>query len=172
MSKAIFLDRDGVINVDVPYLHDVKDFVFVPGVVDFLAQAQNFGYLLFVVTNQSGIGRGLFDYKDYVELTAYMVRELSFHGIQLTEVVHCPHEPSERCVCRKPSGYLVDLLCDKYKVTRNKSMFIGDKISDVQCGKNANLGLLYLLESRYHALTVDPDFTLIKSFEHIQLNKE
>src|SRR6202161_249142 len=92
-NRAAFIDRDGVINVDSSYVSREVDFVFLPGAVDALRQLQDAGFLLVVVTNQSGIARGLFTEKDYWRVTQYMEARLAVAGVQLSAVEYCPHLP-------------------------------------------------------------------------------
>ena len=93
MNKAVFLDRDGTINIDKNYLYRKEDFEFMPGAIDGLKKLQEAGYLLIVITNQSGIARGYYTEADYEKLTEYMKSELQKKGVFLTEVLYCPHHP-------------------------------------------------------------------------------
>ena len=90
MNKAIFLDRDGTINVDKKYLHKIEDFEFLPGVLDGMKMLQNAGYLLIVITNQSGIGRGYYSEKDFEILNSWMLGELESKGIHIARVFRLP----------------------------------------------------------------------------------
>lgn len=96
MNKAIFLDRDGTINVDKKYLHKIEDFEFLPGVLDGMKMLQNAGYLLIVITNQSGIGRGYYSEKDFEILNSWMLGELESKGIHIARVYYCPHLPNAK----------------------------------------------------------------------------
>ena len=108
-NKAVFLDRDGTINIDKGYLYRISDFEFLPGAVEALRNLQEAGYLLIIITNQSGIGRGYYTEEDFAVLTDYMKGELSKSGVNISGVYYCPHLPDaevERyrkiCTCRKP----------------------------------------------------------------------
>ena len=90
MAKALFLDRDGTINEDRAYVHAKEDFAFIDGVFDFCRRAQEKGYLVIVVTNQSGIARGYYTEADYRKLTDWMVAEFARHGVTVADVFHCP----------------------------------------------------------------------------------
>ncbi|MCH1554499.1 MAG: HAD family hydrolase, partial [Luminiphilus sp.] len=109
MVRAAFLDRDGVINRDTAYIADWSDFEFLPGAIEGMRLLQEAGYQLIVVTNQSGIGRGLFSESAYEALTAKMQKTLAENGVVLAEVYFCPHHPTrgqgpylKTCECRKP----------------------------------------------------------------------
>lgn len=139
MNKAIFLDRDGVINVDKSYVHKIEDFEFCDGVFDALKHFQNLGFLLIVVTNQSGIGRGYYSEEDFQKLTSWMVREFQNQGIAISQVYHCPHVPSENCTCRKPKAGMFEKAFKDFDIDTKNSWMIGDKPSDIQAGKNAGI---------------------------------
>ena len=108
-TPAIFLDRDGVINVDTGYVYQIDDFQFIDGVIDALRELKQKGYLLVVVTNQSGIARGLFTEEQFMSLTEWMDWSLADRGVDLDGIYFCPHHPTEGssqyckpCNCRKP----------------------------------------------------------------------
>ena len=111
MRKALFLDRDGVINIDHGYVSQIEDFEFVDGILDFIKEAQARGYLPIIVTNQSGIGRGYYTSEDFERLTTWMLDKMCQVGIIIDRehVFHCPHDPNEGCDCRKPMpGMLIE----------------------------------------------------------------
>ena len=105
-NKAVFLDRDGTINVDRGYISSPKDFVLLPKVIDGLKLLQQKGYLIIVITNQSGIARGYFTKEAYYNLTNYMLNLFKENDIYLTAVLHCPHGDGQ-CNCRNPRPGLV-----------------------------------------------------------------
>ena len=100
--KTIFLDRDGVINEEIEYLYKIEDFKFINGVFDVCKFFEKLGYRIIIITNQSGISRGLYTEKDYQVLTNWMIREFELNGIKIFDTFHCPHHPSSNCSCRKP----------------------------------------------------------------------
>ena len=104
MRKALFLDRDGVINREKNYLYKIEDFEFIDGIFELCRFYENLGFLIFVVTNQSGIARGYYSEDDFKRLTSYMVERFSQEGITISKVYHCPHHPdiSGKCECRNP----------------------------------------------------------------------
>ncbi len=155
-SKAIFLDRDGVINVDKQYVSRIEDFEFKEGIFEVLHFLQDAGYLLIVVTNQSGIGRGYYTHEAFEELTRWKLASLEAEGIHIHEVYYCPHAPEWECDCRKPSPRMLLEAQKKYAIDMKKSWMIGDKKSDIDAGKNAGVGKTVLIsgkscEERYGA---------------------
>ena len=144
-SKAIFLDRDGVINVDKQYVARVEDFEFKEGIFDLLHFLQDAGYLLIVVTNQSGIGRGYYTQEAFERLTRWKLERFAAEGIRIEAVYHCPHAPEWECDCRKPSPKMLLDAAKKYGIDMKKSWMIGDKKSDIDAGKNAGVGKSVLI---------------------------
>ncbi len=155
MNKGIFLDRDGVINEDLGYVSTIKDFVFKRGIFKTLIAAQKKGYKLFVITNQSGIGRGLYSEKDYRMLTKWMTNEFKKRGIIISDCMHSPYHPEEGIgkykknhITRKPNPGMINLLSKKYSIDLPSSILIGDKISDLEAGKRAKIGLNFLISDK------------------------
>jgi len=145
--KAAFLDRDGVINVDHGYVSRVEDFEFQEGIFELLEILQNMGFVLFVVTNQSGIARGYYSLEDFLNLSEYMLSELKNRGVEIKEIAYCPHHPdiTGECECRKPKPGMILDLASRYGIDLKSSILIGDKQSDIDAGKNAGLGKTYLV---------------------------
>ena len=150
MNNAIFLDRDGTLNVEKHYLYKIEDFEWLPGAIDALRLLQDAGYLLVIITNQSGIGRGYYTEEDYLKLEKWMVQTLKKRGINLSAVYHCPHLPDAQveeyrkdCTCRKPKlGMFRQAIAD-LDIDVNRSFAIGDKIRDcVICAKTKCKGFL------------------------------
>lgn len=139
MNKAIFLDRDGVINIDKNYVHKIEDFEFIDGVKEALKYFQNLGYILIIVTNQSGIGRGYYRQEDFEKLTNWMIDELEKDKIFIKKVYFCPHRPDENCDCRKPNPKMILDAAKEFNVDLKKSWMIGDKESDIEAGLNAGV---------------------------------
>jgi len=142
-----FLDRDGVINADRGYVHDIENFEFLPGVPEALRKLRGAGYLLIVVTNQSGIGRGLYSEAKMHELHSYMQAQLAAHGGALDAIYHCPHDPIQGCECRKPLPGLLLQAMNDFDIDRKSSFIVGDKPSDLAAGAAAGLGAGYLIWS-------------------------
>jgi D,D-heptose 1,7-bisphosphate phosphatase len=136
MRKAVFLDRDGTIIADKGYLSDPAEIAFLPGVIDALRQLQQMGYLLVVVSNQSGIGRGYFTEDRYLQVQEQFRQLLSRRGIKLDGIYYCPHGPEEACGCRKPAiGMALQAAAD-LNIDLAASCMVGDKDSDLEFGRN------------------------------------
>lgn len=137
MSKAIFLDRDGTINVEKQYLYRKEDFEFLPGVLEGLQLLQDAGFLLIVITNQSGIARGYYKEEDFLKLNSWMIKEFFKGGINITKVYYCPHLPDApiekyrtKCNCRKPALGLFEQAIKEFNIDLSNSFTIGDKMRD------------------------------------------
>lgn len=139
MTKAIFLDRDGVINLDKAYVSKIEDFEFCEGVFEALTHFQNLGYLLIIVTNQSGIGRGYYTEEDFQKLTAWMRKELLHVRIKIDAVYHCPHAPEANCACRKPQSGMFLKAIEDFDIDVKQSWMIGDKPSDIEAALGAGI---------------------------------
>ncbi|RXK02045.1 D-glycero-beta-D-manno-heptose-1,7-bisphosphate 7-phosphatase [Arcobacter sp. CECT 8989] len=139
MTKAVFLDRDGVVNVEKNYLYKIEDFEFIDGIFDSLKKVQNLGYKLFIITNQSGIGRGYYTKEDFEKLTSWMLQEFRNNEIVISQVELCPHGPDDNCLCRKPKTGMIDKILENYNIDLENSWLVGDKYSDIKCAKNAGI---------------------------------
>jgi len=137
--KALFLDRDGVINIDHGYVSKIEDFVFIEGIFDFVKLFSDRGYLIFVVTNQSGIGRGYYTQEDFETLTAFMLKDFEAQDIHIEEVYFCPHAPEAKCHCRKPNTGMIEQALLAYDIDLKNSWMIGDKQSDIDLALNAGI---------------------------------
>jgi len=146
--KAIFLDRDGVINEDFGYVGKIEDFKFRDGIFELLKLLQDLGYAFFIVTNQSGIARGYYSKEDFLKLSKWMIDELKKRKIFIKDIEYCPHHPdiTGECECRKPKPGMILNLAKKYNISLKDSILIGDKLSDIEAGKNAGIKKLYLVE--------------------------
>jgi D-glycero-D-manno-heptose 1,7-bisphosphate phosphatase len=154
MRRAVFLDRDGVINIDRAYVHRWEDFDFVPGALDAMARLNRAGWRLVVVTNQSGIARGYFGEAEYAELTRQMLAACADSGVQIDGVYHCPHHPRGKvaalaieCDCRKPAPGLILRAARELGLSLAESILIGDKPSDIAAARAAGLARAYLVRS-------------------------
>ena len=145
MKKAIFLDRDGTINVEKDYIYKSEDLVFEEGTIEALKTFKNLGYILIVVSNQSGVARGYFTEEDLNIFNNNMNEILKKNGVEITEFYCCPHHPDgigeykKVCECRKPNNKMIEDAIKKYNIDREKSYMIGDKTSDIGAGIKSNL---------------------------------
>lgn len=142
MNKALFLDRDGVINKDIGYAFRSEDIRFVDGIFELCQEAQKQDYLIIIVTNQSGIARGYYSEADFQQLNQWFIEQFAKNNILISAIYHCPHHPAITgdCVCRKPNAGMLLEAIEKYQINPNHSMMIGDKSSDMQAAKTANIG--------------------------------
>ncbi len=141
MNKAAFLDRDGVINVDVlDYTSKIEHFKFLPGVFEGLKLLQEKGFLLVVITNQGGIAKGLYTIEDVNTLHQWMCAELEKRGIKITEIYFCPHhDVSGKCLCRKPGSLMLEKAMARFNVDAKESFFVGDKETDAKAAIAAGI---------------------------------
>jgi D-glycero-D-manno-heptose 1,7-bisphosphate phosphatase len=137
--KTIFLDRDGVINKDINYLHKIDDFEFINGIFDVCLYFQNLGYKIIIITNQSGISRGYYTESDYQKLTQWMLEQFQYKNVNILDVFHCPHGPDSTCDCRKPKpGMLIEAKIN-HNIDMEKSWMIGDKERDIRAANDAGI---------------------------------
>jgi len=152
MKKALFLDRDGVINVNYGYVHKPETFEFIDGIFDLVAAAKHAGYLVVVVTNQAGIGRGYYSEADFYSVTEWMKTKFTERGGQIDAVYFCPYHPKHgigeyrrESDFRKPAPGMLLQAAQDLNIDLANSIFIGDKPSDMVAGKAAGVGTLLQL---------------------------
>lgn len=150
MNRAIFLDRDGTIIEDAGYLSDPQNIRPLPGVKKVLESLRDQGYLIILITNQSGIGRGFFTRNQYMLLHAFLVKEFQDEdSLSLIDDTYiCPHKPEDKCVCRKPSPYLILQAAKDYDIDLSQSYMFGDKESDVKAGERAGCKESHLITNQ------------------------
>ena len=167
-QKALFLDRDGVVNVEKEYLYKIEDFEFIEGIFDLCRHYQSLGYLIFIVTNQSGIARNYYSEEDFSMLTQWMIAAFKKEGVTITKVYHCPHHPkiSGACSCRKPEPGMLFQAAKEYNIDLSQSIMIGDKERDVQAGINAGLRENYLFDETA-TLTQSKATKIVKKLDEI-----
>jgi D-glycero-D-manno-heptose 1,7-bisphosphate phosphatase len=153
-KPALFLDRDGVINFDYGYVHCEERFHFKPGIFDLVAGAKAKGYLCVVVTNQSGIGRGLYSIEQFRHLSNWMCEQFKIKGASIDAIYFSPFHPTEargryllKETTRKPGAGMFLEAATGLNIDLSKSIMIGDKVSDVEASVNANITSNYLLSS-------------------------
>ncbi len=147
-DRALFLDRDGVVNVEKDYLYKIEDFEFIDGVIELCKHYQSKGFKIFIVTNQSGIARGYYSEDDFNKLSSWILEEFRKNGVEILKVYHCPHYPEIDgiCSCRKPSAGMLLKAKEEYNINLSESIIIGDKERDVEAGLNAGLKQTYLFD--------------------------
>lgn len=149
MNKALFLDRDGTINVDYGYVWRIRDFDFIPGIFELCRVAAARGYKIIVITNQSGIARGYFDNDDYLRLTGYMCDEFACRGIEITDVFYCPELAGPN---RKPNPGMFLAAAQKHGIDMAASISLGDKPRDLDAARAAGVGRNFLFNGDYHEI--------------------
>jgi len=171
MKKALFLDRDGIINIDHGYVYKKDNFEFVEGIFELCSAAIEKEYDIFVITNQAGIARGLYTIADFEKLTVWMKDTFNKKGIEIKKVYFCPHHPlkgnnefKQICQCRKPEPGMIRQAHREFNVDLANSILIGDKASDILAAQTAGIGTKILVESKY---TTDVDVTAYRVNEVI-----
>ena len=145
--KTIFLDRDGVINKEVNYLHKIKDFEFIDGVFDACIYFQSLGYEIIIITNQAGIAREIFNEEDYQALTSWMLKQFHLNSIKILDIFYCPHGPNSSCECRKPKPGMFLEANKIHQINFGESWMIGDKETDIQAAHKAGIEKTILVKS-------------------------
>lgn len=155
MNKAIFLDRDWVLNYDSNYAHKIEDLIVLPWVREWLHLLKDAWYKLIVVSNQSWIGRWYYTLEDFSAFTYELAKEVD---IKFDAICCCPHHPSAGCECRKPKAGMVLAIAEELNIDLTQSRLIGDKESDIQCWKNAGCKTILIGDddfwSDYRCLTL------------------
>ncbi|PJK14724.1 D,D-heptose 1,7-bisphosphate phosphatase [Lysobacteraceae bacterium NML07-0707] len=154
--RALFLDRDGVINIDHGYVHRPEQTDWMPGIFELCRQACEKGYLLIVVTNQAGIGRGYYNEQQFLEYTAWVHRIFSGKGVPLLATYYCPHHPEAgigeylaQCRCRKPRPGMLQAAMRDWDADSTLSLMLGDKDTDMQAAQAADIGRGYRIAKNF-----------------------
>ena len=152
---ALFLDRDGVINVDKEYVHKIEDVEFLDGIFELIAHAKNLHYLVIIITNQSGIGRGIFSEEDFQKLNKWMLDQLKKNGASIDNVYYCPTHPTKGIGKykksdnrRKPNPGMIFEAENDYNINLSQSILLGDKIIDMEAGLASGIKNLFLLSKK------------------------
>lgn len=143
MTSAIFLDRDGVLTEDPGFVYKIEDFKLVPNAIEGLKLLKE--YKLFIITNQSGIGRGVYKVGDFLKFNDYLLNELKKHNIKIQKTYYCKHKPDDNCECRKPKTKFLKSAEKEFGINLKKSFVIGDKKSDFGMGRNAGCKTIHVL---------------------------
>ena len=165
MKKAIFLDREGTINEKIPgreFIAKIEDFKFLPNAINALNLLSEKDFLLIIITNQTGIGKGYYTEEQYNNVNEFMLSEFKNKNIKINGAYFCKHAPEENCECRKPNLGMVNQAKEDFDINLKESYVIGDKTSDIKLGENA--GCKTILVKTGHAgkdgkFEIKPDFT-------------
>jgi D-glycero-D-manno-heptose 1,7-bisphosphate phosphatase len=153
-NKALFLDRDGVINKDFGHVYRIEDFEFIEGIFELCELAILKGFLIIIITNQAGIGKSYYSDEDFQNLNNWMVKKFKEKNITITKVYYCPHRPEENCTCRKPNPGMIIKAIEDYSIDTSKSILIGDKTSDIIAGERAKIKNTFLFKGYSHKQTI------------------
>ena len=147
LEKIIFIDRDGVINHDPigDYIKTWADFRFCDGVLEALAQLTQYGFKIVIVSNQAGIGDGVYPKSELKEITQKMIAEIERHGAKVEKIYYCLHGKQAHCNCRKPKTGLFEQAAKDYSFEKNKTYLIGDKLTDIEAGKRFGLKTIMVM---------------------------
>jgi len=151
MNAAVFLDRDGVLIEDKNYLHRAEDVVFIPGAAAALKRLADAGFKLFIVSNQSGVGRGYFTMADVERVNAHLTHEFTLQGVTFQKTYIAPESPDQPSRGRKPSAQFLFDARDEFGLDLTRSYMVGDKLSDLECGWNAGVKASILVRTGYGA---------------------
>ena len=163
-----------MINYDHGYVSEISKFEFIEGVFESCRHFTKLGYEIAIITNQSGIQRGYFTQKDFLNLTEWMKEKFKENGINILKVYYCPHGPEDNCECRKPKIGMITQAIGDFDIDLNKSWLIGDKISDIQTAINSNIKNSILIKSSYQKEDDEKiaSFTANSLFDTINIIKE
>jgi D-glycero-D-manno-heptose 1,7-bisphosphate phosphatase len=150
MNKAVFLDRDGVINRDfLPYQYKEEHFFINDGVWETLKEIKARDYLMIIITNQGGIAKGLYTKQDVDKIHEGLIKKAAQHGIEFTEIYFCPHHDKYgKCLCRKPNSIMLEKAIARFNIDAYKSYFIGDTDRDVQAGLGAGVNTIRVIPNQ------------------------
>jgi D-glycero-D-manno-heptose 1,7-bisphosphate phosphatase len=176
MQKALFLDRDGVINIERAYAHCREDFEFQDGIFDLCSAAESLGYLLFVVTNQAGIARGYYSEEQFLDLTRWMVNEFARRHVHIRKVYYCPFHPKHGIGRykldspeRKPGPGMLLSAQTQFDLNMQDSVLIGDQITDIRAAEAAGVGTRIWLNSLHAGSDIDVSYDTAYSLHEIQV---
>lgn len=168
--KAVFLDRDGTININKPeYIHKIKDFKFAPKAIPALQNLSKTDYKIIILTNQSGIGRGYFKEKDLEKLHQWMLKELKKREVRIDKIYYCPHHPKDDCACRKPKIGMLQQAVKDFGISLAKSWVIGDDERDIIMARNANVKAIKIGKKMPKELKLQPNFYVKNLSEAIRI---
>lgn len=169
-SKAVFLDRDGTININNPeYVHTKKDFKLTLYAIQALRKLTNSNYKIIIVTNQSGIGRGYFTEQDLKDLHKWMIQGFKKKNIRIDKIYYCSHYPKENCSCRKPKPGMIFQAVKDIDIDLSKSWIIGDKDEDILMGREVNLKTIKIGKKLAKELKIDAHYYVKNLLEAVKI---
>ena len=175
LQPALFLDRDGIVNVDTDFLYKVEDVQWVKGIFELIAHARSLGYAVIIVTNQSGIGRGYYSEEQFHTLMDWMCGELGSRGCTIDGVYFSPYHPvhgigdyKQDTECRKPKPGMLLQAAQEHGLDLSRSVMIGDRCSDIAAAANAGVPVRILLEgTESTGCPSEPGHTAVKSLAEV-----
>lgn len=175
MRRALFLDRDGVINVDHAYVHKQESFEFIDGIFELVRKARELSYLVLVVTNQAGIGRGYYSEDEFLALTEWMKAQFATCGANIDAVYFCPDHPlhgvghyRRESPMRKPAPGMLLQARDEFNIDMALSVMVGDKRIDMDAGAAAGVGTLLWLNPDEEGGPGEPVFSLQQAVHYLR----
>lgn len=169
-TKAVFLDRDGTININRPgCVREISQFKFAPGVISALKKLSKTDYKIIIITNQSGIGRGYFKEKDLEKIHQWMFKKLKMAGVRIDRIYYCPHLPEDNCSCRKPKIEMFLRAVADFGINLSKSWFVGDDDKDVIAGREANIKTIKIGSKMPKAIKLEPNYYVKNLLEAVNI---
>jgi len=172
LNKALFLDRDGVVNVDNGYVHDITSFHPMPQIFELCQKAISQDYIVIIVTNQAGIGRGFYSEEHFHRFTKRVEKLFLSNNVLISKTYYCPHHPQhglgqykKKCGCRKPAPGMFHLAKREFSIDMKNSIMIGDNISDLQAANSSGVGTLILVELIKASLNTTFKYNKISSLD-------
>jgi D-glycero-D-manno-heptose 1,7-bisphosphate phosphatase len=148
LSQTVFLDRDGVINVDSPdYIKTWEEFTFIDGSLEAIRRLTESNFHIILITNQSIINRKMVPKKELDYIFSMMTKKIQDSGGKITDIFYCPHTPDDQCACRKPLPGLIHQALELYEIDMKKAFMVGDSAKDIECARNAGCGNLILVQT-------------------------
>ena len=172
--RAVFLDRDGTINIEKNYLHKIEDFEFIPGAPEAIKKLKDAGFLVIVVSNQSGVARGYFDEESVDQLHQHIQTELAFYGTSIDGFYFCPHHPDKglgsyraACNCRKGNPGMLLQAAREHDLDLQKSFMVGDKLADIEAGERAGCRSLLVLTGYGATTALKPEAATVEKCQDL-----
>jgi len=165
MVKALFLDRDGVVNFErSEYTFRLEDFTINNGIIELLLNFQKDGFLIIIISNQGGISKGIYEKEDVEKLHNKFIKECKSNNINITDFFYCPHFPEiENCLCRKPKSLMLEKAIAKYNINITESLMIGDSERDMECAENVGIKGILIKSNKINLKILNPKFLNSKS---------